>query len=824
MNILETFFVFALACLFCNNPTLSSISLVSAASVASQPPFHVYSNGTKVQPLLVPVPETYRTADTCHGVYLYLEHADGTCDHLELPNDNNSTGFSVSTTSLSIFVLFDQLASVAAAVALGNQVVFSSVCSSSASTFTQPRRLVRRLVFDRLSTIGVTNNPNSALTEVMAHTSSSGSVPHSYIYVEQSATLEEADKYCSKRVDQFGKKGYLATITSSSENDFVRQLVKRGGTTALLGGSDVAQEGTFRWVTGPEGREDNGRGKVFTYTRWYSGEPNDSNNREDYMEMYTSGFWNDRASDRSSAFVCEFGGLDSVSVTGMFEEDAASFAHVWLYLKDAATESPLPPAQQALTTTLTVHEGSAAAIFSIFPTLTLPNGEFLPSNLRVERVVVEVIFGATGSDTLFQVAPGTTATDAVAQRPIPALTSTTAVLTVSNVTDAMESVVHGYALANTVAFWALPSKSIMNPLGHFVNSAGDTFAPPARIVTAKFILCCEAPSVEIARAAVTVTPRYAPGTENTLVVVPMRPIQLTSSPWLPTFGASVSYTTALSNDAVLGKMGAYGACLSIDYAPQNSYITDTGKPRYIFPKVRGVHTVFSNETGFRVYLDQGVYQSKLISFLQDLQMQYKTYYSEYLTVTWRVFRSAATSVVYDAVSDHFFEYFDFEGRAIDLSASQSFCANRRVQGRKGYVANFFELLRKTKTQDSDAVPMGLQFEQLVRALLLGNRRAIIHFSEEFSLTQLREDHGIDVADMVNVLGDVGDPLPLKGRTAVVDGRAPLAWTLLDDEYIHDPYFIEGADGVICEYGDERDVVNKVYEPCTPEAGFVFNYT
>ena len=58
----------------------------------------------------------------------------------------------------------------------------------------------------------------------------------------------------------FGLRGYLATITSQSENDFIKLKTKGVG---WIGASDAGVEGDWRWVTGPEGSEDNGKGRLF---------------------------------------------------------------------------------------------------------------------------------------------------------------------------------------------------------------------------------------------------------------------------------------------------------------------------------------------------------------------------------------------------------------------------------------------------------------------------------------------------------------------------------------------------------------------------------
>jgi hypothetical protein len=111
---------------------------------------------------------------------------------------------------------------------------------------------------------------------------------------------------------------YLATVTSALESTAV--LAAAGGNQAWLGGSDQASEGTWRWVTGPEGQEDNGAGRVFytsdlatgttgytgannAYVNWNTGEPNDGGGNEDALQMEAgvAGLWSDLPKDGSTS-------------------------------------------------------------------------------------------------------------------------------------------------------------------------------------------------------------------------------------------------------------------------------------------------------------------------------------------------------------------------------------------------------------------------------------------------------------------------------------------------------------------------------------------
>ena len=120
-----------------------------------------------------------------------------------------------------------------------------------------------------------------------------------------------------------GLKGYLATITSAQEHDFVINLV--GSTNAYIGGSDRDNAGDWRWISGPE----EGSRISDAYTNWYPGEP--SNNSfsgdgtwkagvENALGILNSsggpwlGRWVDtgewyETATRNHGYVIEFGGL-----------------------------------------------------------------------------------------------------------------------------------------------------------------------------------------------------------------------------------------------------------------------------------------------------------------------------------------------------------------------------------------------------------------------------------------------------------------------------------------------------------------------------------
>lgn len=171
-----------------------------------------------------------------------------------------------------------------------------------------------------------------------------------HFYKSTSGSSWTTAKTNAETTSYFGREGYLATITSQSENSFISYLV---GENSWIGASDnysiinaalgytlyanqAASEGMWYWVTGPEigtkMRDGNGTlGTTSSYTNGYphnvgpavagvyqnwrtNGEPNDFGSatigQEDYGHILSSaGDWNDFPNNRSIRSIVEFGGM-----------------------------------------------------------------------------------------------------------------------------------------------------------------------------------------------------------------------------------------------------------------------------------------------------------------------------------------------------------------------------------------------------------------------------------------------------------------------------------------------------------------------------------
>ena len=140
-------------------------------------------------------------------------------------------------------------------------------------------------------------------------TTASGGNGHWYEAVWQGLDWNPAVAYAASQTYD-GKAGYLASITSQAESDFV---VSQFGSTQqyFIGLTDRPQEGTWIWQSG----------EPFVFSKWASGEPNnygggDPVNGEDYAVInwqhaeqpapQPPGSWNDLG-HFSGPFLVEYG-------------------------------------------------------------------------------------------------------------------------------------------------------------------------------------------------------------------------------------------------------------------------------------------------------------------------------------------------------------------------------------------------------------------------------------------------------------------------------------------------------------------------------------
>ena len=195
-----------------------------------------------------------------------------------------------------------------------------------ASGFTLPGNKTRLVV------TGTMANINIALTNLKVNTGSvvgnvqlsvaatvnpvgyfyNGVNGHFYRPISTTATYTNARTLSSQQTFK-GQQGYLVTITSSSEDQFIFNNVPQANIWFAL--TDEVAEGQWRIDAGPEAgtliKTANGQlnGNIQgQYNNWAGGEPNNSGNEDYAVTKWGGGSqWNDLPNNFSCAYVVEFG-------------------------------------------------------------------------------------------------------------------------------------------------------------------------------------------------------------------------------------------------------------------------------------------------------------------------------------------------------------------------------------------------------------------------------------------------------------------------------------------------------------------------------------
>ncbi|MFZ1422702.1 MAG: HYR domain-containing protein [Saprospiraceae bacterium] len=87
--------------------------------------------------------------------------------------------------------------------------------------------------------------------------------------------------------------GQLCVMNSLAENQWVAN--KLMGQTAFIGLHDSNIEGVFQWLDG----------SPLSFTNWYTGQPNNANGEQDYVELVPDGTWNDQYNTSTREFICK---------------------------------------------------------------------------------------------------------------------------------------------------------------------------------------------------------------------------------------------------------------------------------------------------------------------------------------------------------------------------------------------------------------------------------------------------------------------------------------------------------------------------------------
>jgi hypothetical protein len=253
-------------------------------------------------------------------------------------SNQSASGFSLSN--------FNTSATLLVTIGLVNPPSGTTLTLSSYSGLTRSTGYNSWSNFTRISFTGTQSNINTALSNLKVNT---GSIPGN-VYIAVTATENPSGYYYLPSNGHFyrpmswpssgysgtsptiytnllslattqtfkGQTGYLVTITSQDEQNFVQSNVP--GSDILIALSDRNQEGVWKWDAGPESgttiKTSNSGGNVSgQYNNWCGGEPNNWGSGENYAVTKWGGgnCWNDFGPPASSfpgsisGYVVEFG-------------------------------------------------------------------------------------------------------------------------------------------------------------------------------------------------------------------------------------------------------------------------------------------------------------------------------------------------------------------------------------------------------------------------------------------------------------------------------------------------------------------------------------
>lgn len=167
---------------------------------------------------------------------------------------------------------------------------------------TDVENAVRNVQF-RTSAINITNTKTFSLS--IDNANYLPSTDHFYEFVDFPNITWSDARIAAENRFFYGRKGYLATLTSQEEANFAGKQASGAG---WIGGSDEETEGVWKWVTGPEAGEVfwngqiNGSSPPGAFAFWNNNEPNNFRGNNPNGEHYAhitdpsigiQGAWND---------------------------------------------------------------------------------------------------------------------------------------------------------------------------------------------------------------------------------------------------------------------------------------------------------------------------------------------------------------------------------------------------------------------------------------------------------------------------------------------------------------------------------------------------
>jgi hypothetical protein len=158
---------------------------------------------------------------------------------------------------------------------------------------------------------------------------------HYYVFTKESAGWDDGISRSSLYLDKLDTYGYLATVTSADENNFIVNYSYNGSkipNNGFLGGTDYqgyspASEGNWIWQTGPEqGQIFRSNGTNQMYANWNGGEPNNRGN-QDFLQLYSSGYWDDVDPGSVGGYVTEWGRAGAEFIAGFADLNTSGTAN-----------------------------------------------------------------------------------------------------------------------------------------------------------------------------------------------------------------------------------------------------------------------------------------------------------------------------------------------------------------------------------------------------------------------------------------------------------------------------------------------------------------
>ncbi len=227
---------------------------------------------------------------------------------------------------------------------------------------------------------------------------------HYYEFVNSNLSWTAAKPVAAART-YYGLQGYLATVTSAGEDTFINGKL---AATGWIGASDAAVEGTWRWVTGPEGLANAGAGTQFwtglsngsafggAYANWNPGEPNNSGGAENWAQFYVGGLWNDLPATSTLGSVVEYGGMagDPVLQLSGTKNLTVSLVPTFTITASAGANGAIAPAGVS-----TVIQGQSQA-FTITPSTSFAIASVLVDGVSVGAVATFTFSNVTASHTI----------------------------------------------------------------------------------------------------------------------------------------------------------------------------------------------------------------------------------------------------------------------------------------------------------------------------------------------------------------------------------------------------------------------------------------